>query len=331
MTAATGIGSLPGTDIDGAMALVFDTLPELPHLPELPGRGIGSGVIGRTAASLADLHVDVQPAGWRLVPRAGLDERNALSQLERDVDALLPFADFDGTFKVQLAGPWTLAAALELPRGGKALTDRGAVRDIADTLAETAQRHLAEVGRRLPAATLLLQLDEPSLPAVLAGVIPTESGFGRIPARETPDVVAGLAATIAAVDVPVVVHCCADEPPVALVRAAGASAVSLDLVSAAGRLDLDALGESVEAGLGLWLGVVPAVGPGAPPAVRDVLVPVRRLWSRLGFGTDRLPETVTVTPACGLAGASSGWAHSALRLVNQAARALSEAPETIPT
>jgi methionine synthase II (cobalamin-independent) len=44
-----------------------------------------------------------------------------------------------------------------------------------------------------------------------------------------------------------------------------------------------------------------------------------------------LPDAVTLTPACGLAGASEGWARNALRLVVQAARVLSEAPETIPS
>ena len=329
MTVATGVGSLPGTDIDQAVSLVFDTLPDLPHVPELPARGAGADMIGRTSAALVDLHVDLQPAGWRLVPRAGLDERNAAALLERDLDALLPFADFDGTVKVQLVGPWTLAAQLELPRGGKVLADRGATRDVTDALSETARVHVGEVRRRLPAADVVLQLDEPSLPTVLAGVVPTESGFGRIPARDSPDVVAGLAATIEPIDVPVVVHCCAAEPPIALIQQAGATAISFDLAAAGVSLDLDHVGESVERGLALWLGVLPAIGPGVPPTVRDVLAPVRALWSRLGFEIDRLPEVVTLTPACGLAGASSGWARSALRLVVQAARALSEAPETI--
>jgi methionine synthase II (cobalamin-independent) len=286
-------------------------------------------MIGRTAAALAELHVDLQPAGWRLVSRAGLDEHHAIAMLERDIDALLPVGDYDGTVKVQLVGPWTLCAQLELPRGGKVLADRGATRDVVSALAETARAHIAEVRRRLPAADVMLQLDEPSLPTVLAGVVPTESGFGRLPARETPDVVAGLAETIGGVEEPVVVHCCAADPPTGLIRQAGARAVSVDLTLVAGRLDLDEVGESVERGLGLWLGVVPAIGPGVPPTVRDVLAPARALWSRLGFDADRLPETVTLTPACGLAGASAGWARSAMRLVVQAARALSEAPETI--
>jgi hypothetical protein len=55
--------------------------------------------------------------------------------------------------------------------------------------------------------------------------------------------------------------------------------------------------------------------------------PVRRLWQELGFAADRLPATVTLTPTCGLAGASPGWVHSAYRTLRQAARVLAEAPE----
>jgi len=319
----TAVGSLPGDDIDAALALVLEALPELPHLPELPGRGVGSDMIGRTAAQLADLHIDLQPAGWRLVGRGGHDESRARDRLERDLDAMVPaLPGFDGSFKVQLAGPWTLAATLELPRGGRAVSDPGASRDLADSLAETAAQHLAEVARRLPAARLVLQIDEPGLPAVLAGEIPTESGFGRIAAIDEQLVRDRLAVVLAAVDVPVVVHCCAGTPPVTLFADAGASAVSIDL--SAGH-DLDQLGAIVERGVALWLGVVPALGPGAPPTVREVLAPVREMWRRLTFDADRLPAAVALTPTCGLAGASDGWARTALRLVAQSARALAEA------
>jgi len=166
---------------------------------------------------------------------------------------------------------------------------------------------------------------------VLAGVVPTESGFGQIPARETPDVVAGLGEVVDAADGQVVVHCCAATPPFGITQQSGATAVSFDLATTAGRLDVDEMGEAVERGLLLWLGVVPAIGPGVPPSVRDVLAPIRQLWGRLGFDVDKLPGAVTLTPACGLAGASQGWARTALRLVTQAAHALSEAPESIPS
>jgi len=325
---ATGIGSLPGDDIDAAVALVFESLPDLPHLPELPARGLGADLVGRTAAALTDLHVDAQPAGWRLVPRPGGDEHRAAALLERDLDALVPVAPgYDGTFKVQLCGPWTLAASLELPRGGRVLGDAGATRDVADSLAETVREQLAATRRRLPGARLVLQLDEPSLPAVLAGAVPTASGLGRIGAVDPALARTALASVLDAADVPVVVHCCATDVPVALLHAAGAAAVSFDLTSA--QLDLDALGERIDQGLRLWLGVVPALGPGAAPAVRELVQPVRALWRGLGFAPDLLPERIAVTPTCGLAGASAGWARTALTLAVRVARALVEAPEGV--
>lgn len=320
---ATGIGSLPGEDIDAALGLVAETVPGLPHLPELPARGAGSDMVGRTAGQLADLHVDLQPSGWRLVARAGLDEARARDRLERDLDALVPaLPGHDGDFKVQLAGPWTLAATLQLPRGGRAIADAGACRDLADSLAEAARTHLADVRRRLPSARLVLQLDEPALPAVLAGSIPTESGFGRVAAMDVTVVRERLAAVISAVDVPVVVHCCATAAPLSLIAASGAAGVSVDLSTG---LSLDEVGPLVEQHVALWLGVLPAIGPGVPPTVRQVLEPVRELWRRLTFDPVQLPECVVLTPTCGLAGASDGWARTALRILTQSARALAEA------
>ncbi|HVV76257.1 MAG TPA: methionine synthase [Mycobacteriales bacterium] len=326
---ATGIGSLPGEDIDAAMAGTFDLLPDLPHLPELPARGPGADMIGRTAAQLAGLGVDRTPSGWRLVDRAGLDQRAARELLDGDLDALLPVAGpgYDGALKLQLAGPWTLASALDLPRGGAALGDPGAVRDLVASLAETAREHLADILRRLPGAGLVLQLDEPSLPAVRAGRVRTQSGLGTLRVPEDSDVVAALAEVISAVDVPVVVHCCAARPPLGLFRSAGAAAVGLDLTL--GDVDHDGLGEVIDGGGIVWLGVVPSLGPGIPPTPRDVAEPVRRLWRELGFAPEALPSSVAVTPACGLAGASPGWANTAYRVLGQVARALSEAPEGV--
>lgn len=322
MASATGIGSLPGSDIDQALALVIEMFPDFPHLPELPARGVGSDMIGRTAAALVDLHVDLQPAGWRLVMRAGHDERRAAERLEQDLDALIPFADLDRPFKVQLVGPWTLAAQLELPRGGKVLGDRGAVRDLTESLAESARQHLEAVRRRLPHASLVLQLDEPQLPMVVGGRVATESGLSRLPVPEHSDVVATLGSVVTAVDGPTAIHCCAPDVPIALIADTGATAVSLDLALA--RIDRDALGDRVERGLQLWLGAVPALGPGSPPTVREILAPVRRLGIDIGLEGEQLAAAVTITPSCGLAGASAGWARTAMRLVTQAAHALDE-------
>ena len=322
--AATGVGSLPGTDPVEAARTVAGELPDLPHLPELPGRGPGADLIGRGAALLADLHVDLQPAGWRLVARAGLDERRALDYLAWDLDAAeTAFAGYAGPLKVQVAGPWTLAAGIELPRGDRVLSDQGAVRDVAASLAEGLARHVAEVRRRVPGATVVAQLDEPSLPAVAAGRIPTASGFGALPAVGAHELLDVLRAALPG-GVPAGFHCCAAGVPFEVLGRAGAAFVSFD-VALLGRRDHDVLAALVEDGVHLLAGAVPTSGPAGP--VRETAAVVRRLWRNLSHPPEMLAQRVTVTPACGLAGAAPDTARATLTRAREAARALYEAPE----
>ena len=323
---ATGVGSLPGTEPREAAALVTGELPDLPHLPELPGRGPGADMLGRAGSLLVDLHVDLQPSGWRLVDRAGMDERRARSYLGQDLDELESHADgFVGPVKVQVCGPWTAAAALQLPRGEPVLKDSAAVRDLVASLTEGLLLHLRDLRARLPGAEPVLQLDEPSLPAVIAGAVRSSSGATTVaPVKET-DAEDVLSALVAAVGVPVVVHCCAARPPVALARRAGAAGVSVDLTLLGQDMD-DELGEAVESGLVLLAGLVPSVagGRGSMSGVGATVEPVRQLWRRLGLDQQRLVDQVVVTPTCGLAGASPPHARAALTLAREAARALTE-------
>lgn len=324
--AATGVGSLPGTDPLEAVRLVLGTLPDLPFLPELPARGPHADLAGRSAALLADLPVDLQPAGWRLTSGRSRDGARARDLLSYDLEALETAGVVPPALKLQCAGPWTLASLLELPRGDRVLADPAAVDDLAQSLAEGLARHLADVAARLPGTRLVLQLDEPSLPAVLGGGIPTASGFGRLRAPSAERAVAVLTRVLAqpgAVDT--VVHCCAAQPPVSLLRRAGAGAVSIDATLLTPRDD-DPLGEAVEGGSGLLLGVVPSLDA-ALPDVSAMAGPVRGIWRRLGQSPERLPATVVVTPTCGLAGASPGHARRALEASVQIARRLAEAPE----
>jgi methionine synthase II (cobalamin-independent) len=54
---------------------------------------------------------------------------------------------------------------------------------------------------------------------------------------------------------------------------------------------------------------------------------VRTLWRRLGLPPGLLAEAVTVTPSCGLAGASPEYARRALAHCARAARSLADNPE----
>ncbi|MEU4782490.1 methionine synthase [Micromonospora sp. NPDC023633] len=322
--AATGIGSLPGTDIAEAQRIVLGELPALPHLPELPARGPGADLIGRTAGLLVELPVELYAARWRIAPRPGRELRRARDLMERDLDQLAEQAEeYAGPVKIQAGGPLTLAASLELPIGGRMLRDPGAVRDLTGSLAEGLRGHVAAVARRLPRATVLLQLDEPSLPTVLAGRVPTESGLGAYRAVEPADAASLLRTVVEAAGVPTVVHCCAPDVPLELIRSTGAVGVAFDLGLVT---DLDPLGEAIDAGLGLLAGAAPT-GPsaaGRAPTSAQIADRVRQLWDRLGFPRRQLAEQVVVTPACGLAHATGPYARAVLAACRDAGRRLAE-------
>ena len=317
-----------------AIRLVFDGLggaPGVPYLPELPARGVGADMAGRGLALLVDLVAEVAPSGWRVADRPGRDHGRALSHLRRDLDDLEERTQgYEGPLKIQAVGPWTLAATVELKHGDKFLADRGACRDLAESLAKGVTEHLAEVHRRVPGAKLVLQLDEPALPGVLRGSVPTASGFGQLRAIEEPVARQTLQQLIdvvnkgAADDVPVVLHCCAPDVPFDTLRGAGASAIALDWSLLRTRQD-ETIAELVEAGVGLYAGVVPSLDPATkvPLKYQDIVDSILTL-RRVGLSARQLADVVTVTPSCGMSGSSPQWASRAQQLCMDAARALAD-------
>lgn len=193
MTVAhTGPGPFRGTDPREAARTILGECPAMPVLPELTERGPGADQVGRTAAMLAELPVDVSPRGWRLTDAPGRLARHAHDFLDRDVDALEeadeavrdPEADptvEDRRLQVRVLGPWSLSARLELPGGLPVLTDRGARRDLAASLAEGVASRAVRLAGRMRAGTRVL-LDEPALWQVAAGTVPTPSRFDPAPA-----------------------------------------------------------------------------------------------------------------------------------------------------
>jgi methionine synthase II (cobalamin-independent) len=326
---ATGVGSMPGTDPAEAVAIVLGELPGFPYLPELPGRGPGADLTGRTAALLVGLAVETTTGGWKFAARPGRDQRRAAGFLQRDLDELEQAADgLDTALKIQVCGPWTLAATIELSRSqSPALADPGAVADLTESLAEGIAAHVAEVRKRVPAAPVLLQLDEPALPAVLAGSIPTASGLNRVPEVDAADTAAGLRTVLRASKAFGIVHCCAGEIPFQIIRDSGAGAIGFDL-SLLRRDEEDGLAEVAEAGLGILAGATadePKRGRRpASPAPRDTAAAVIELWQRIGLPKGTLAEQVVITPACGLAAESPAGARAALARCREAARILPE-------
>ncbi|KOG64496.1 methionine synthase, partial [Streptomyces varsoviensis] len=104
---ATGVGSMPGDDAREAAKTVTGSLEAFPFLPELPARGPGADMIGRTAGLLVEVYAHVEPSGWRISDRPGRDTRRAVSWRGEDLDALEEFTQgYEGPLKVSAVGPW---------------------------------------------------------------------------------------------------------------------------------------------------------------------------------------------------------------------------------
>jgi methionine synthase II (cobalamin-independent) len=332
--AASGIGSWPGMVARQAAEVVVGELGGgLAHIVELPARGVGADTIGRAGALLMDMPIDTVPRGYRVAVRRGAVARRAASLLDEDVDALEEAWEIAGlrgggrAVKVQAPGPITLAAELELTNGHRAVTDLGAVRDIAASLAEGVAAHRATVSRRLD-TPVVVQFDEPSLPAAVDGRLTGVTALTPVAAIDEALATSLLDTCVAAVGADVLVHSCSAGLPWEVLQRSSIAAVSVDAMTLRAA-DLDAIAEFVESGRVVMLGVVSATVPERQPSMEEVAAAVVAVTDRLGFSRSALRDRIGVSPACGLAGATPKWARTAVGLVRRAAEAFAEDPDAI--
>ncbi|WP_227878446.1 uroporphyrinogen decarboxylase/cobalamine-independent methonine synthase family protein [Arthrobacter dokdonensis] len=354
---ATMLGPWPGTDpVEAAKnSLGLFTPPHLPSLPELPSRGIGSDAVGRTAGLLVELPVDVQPYGWRFTDRPGGDHRRAVSALSTDVNVLADVAGASeralSELKVQAWGPVSLAAAIHLHYGERALRDYGARRDVAQSLSAGLAQHAERLRAAVPGAGLILQIDEPEAARALAGTIPTASGYRTlrsIPASElrqtwTAFVAAArdagfaqIAINLARPHVEAAENRSVESGPggtksaesdawrkaleLALESGIDAVAVPLDQLDTG---HWEQLAGAIESGMGLWGGTVPVRPDQVPPPYSTLLERVLRPWRGLGLPESSL-TALRITPEDGLAGVSPAEARAVVNRTLEVAAALTD-------
>ncbi|MEN0128595.1 MAG: hypothetical protein AAGC49_04095 [Brevundimonas sp.] len=306
MTGVSGAGQWPGLDALEAASVVVGDLVDLPDglvgmpfAPTLPARGPWGERVGLASGLLLDLPAELGPHGWKLADRPGRDLARVQAYAREDLDALAVAAHgYAGPLVVPVLGPLTLAASVYLARGDRVLSDAGAVREVAESSAAGLGEHLAAVRRAVPAAELTVLVHEPLLAQVLAGVLPTFSGYaalrrvpGPVAAERLASVVAGARGGGAG---SVVVHGGTAWSSLPALRASGADGFALG-VSGLGEPGWERVAEAVESGLRLWAEVPPQQSSQcAGPDVVGQADVVTRPWRSVGLPAAGLAEVVVL-------------------------------------
>lgn len=328
---ATGVGSLPGIDAFEAARIVSGELPEFIHLAELPDRGPGADLVGRTAALLdhvtGEFAVDTTPLGWRISGTSGRTVRRAWSWFAEDLDALESTTEgYPGPLKIQVAGPWTLAAGIEARTGHRLIADSGAYRDLAQALCTATQWLVGDVRRRISTVEqIFVQFDEPALGDVAAGSIGTASGLSQINAVQPATLEASLRLAFdGVIDAGAIpgVHARDPNTPWSTVIASGTRFLSFDMLR--GGPSDEQLGQMWESGIDLLVGTVPTTTQQLLDG-RIASAPVRAAAERLGLTDNYRP--IVITPAAGLADSDPPWVQEAYGACRAAARILRDERE----
>ncbi len=331
--AATGIGSVPFTDVREAVDLVLETLPEMPFWPQLVRLGYREEMVPQAARGLPALSVDAEARAVHLDPEAVRDE--ALAQfyeaifgnqldafaLQRDEArgffALVEEVSSRGlqcqALKGQLAGPVTCAGIVKDQEGKPILYDRELTQAACQGLAWKAAWQARKFGDMGKEAVIFF--DEPYL-----------TGFGSAYMPLSRDEVAEilgdtLKATRQLAPAALGVHCCGNTDWSLLLEA------PLDILSFDSYGYFDSLLLYAEAlrqfySRGGWLAW------GLVPTGDDFKeVNSEGLWQRfqeqvnrlaaIGMGVKEILSRAILTPACGMGFMSPEAARGVLATLAQ--------------
>ncbi|MDN5344989.1 MAG: hypothetical protein PWQ18_1102 [Clostridia bacterium] len=322
---AAGIGSLPYHEPEPALDLIFQTMPHLPHWPQLPRRGHQEHFVYQSLFPLVHLGLITDREGempvfsddqadWAdrltafyslyLEAEAGDQEALAAFAIPRSAGvgfyALLEHLETRGPgealfLKGQVAGPVTAGLYLSSSSGRSAFYDPQLRDLIVKTTALQARWQARELGRfHLP---VLVFVDDPALAAYGTS---THVGLQR------DDLVAALAGVVAGIEagggLPGAHSCSGVEWP--LFFAAGCRILSFDAYNYFTSLQVFApdVAAFLAAGGVLAWGIVPTYEQAwqeTAATLAAILQAEMEELARRGVDRERLNHQALVTPACG--------------------------------
>ncbi|WP_313813569.1 hypothetical protein [Glutamicibacter sp.] len=334
---ATAFCQFPGTDPVEIHRVIRGELgePNLAVFPQLPDRGVGADPLGRSAAMIAEMGFDLQPHGWRIAVPDGIDARRARSLLRSDENLLADIAGAEKTaptrLKSTVLGPYSLVAGVYLNNGERVLSDFGARRDVIEAYAHGVAAQLQRLAHITPIEHFTVQLDEPLLPAVLDGQIPTASGYRTLRSVPRNEVRAGyqqfirvLGAALGDQSLRLAVNLPAADTGLSeriqLLHQAGMAGWVIDPMNL-GHREWESIAGLVEDDCQIFLQVLEPGGkaPGVVDGVKTILRP----WRQLGLSLEKLGQ-LTLMPRGSFARSSAAQVVDCLGHVTGYAQALEQ-------
>ena len=330
---ATGIGSLPHNDVDAALDLIFEYVPQIPFWPQLPKRDIREGMIAQFSENFPCL--DITPQGLAFNPKNKDRELEVFYErvIANDVEYFKISEDFAlglekfyqrlekadlanvEFIKCQITGPFTFAAAISDENGIALLNDKVFMQAVIQALTFKAlwQINLFKKFNK----KIILFVDEPYLGCFGSAYTPIN--------RE--DVVAGLSELSQAVksqDVLVGVHCCGNTEWSIFTDVKALDIISFDAFEFLDRLVLyadDLKAFLARKGVLCW-GIVPTqlfTGEETPDfLIRKIKEGIYQLEKK-NLGEAQLSENLIISPSCGLGTFSPEKAKKVFKLLSQTA------------
>ncbi len=311
---ATGIGSLPFRDPDGAADFVFKYLPQIPFWPQLPRRDIREGMVAQFSENLPCLRV----TGDGLF----FDDQDCEKELEVFYDRIISgdvehfrisraFAQGLYSFyeklkktdlkrvefiKGHVTGPFTFSASVNNKEGVALLHDEIFMQAMIKGLAMKGQWQIKlfrPFGRKM-----IIFIDEPYL-----------AGFGSaFTSLSREAVVRGLSEMVAALKAPDVligVHCCGNTDWSIFTDIPGLDIINFDAFGFIDKLILYAgnLKDFLERGGILCWGISPTADIPDFPSPAELVGKIEAGISSLvkkGVSASLVRENLLLSPSCGL-------------------------------
>lgn len=295
---AFNLSTLPGTDLAIAADVISGETNACRTIPRLPARGLGFDPVGYCCALLPELPITTGPRSWQLSARPQLVSRRLWDHSSRDFDVLEQQWGTTGGYGMQLAvlGPWSLAAEIELANGHRAVTDEGALSDIAEIYSHRMALTLNQLTTRFHAQPRIVII-ESQASALIAGKIPCTSDFDPIAAINEQrigqllhQVVAQIKQTTSA---EIYLANRQNQPPIEALKIAASDGLVLNLGAITDSSMLDACGEALAEGSRLCLGCV-QLGDDLTTAPK-IATTILKLIQELGLESDVLTEQVDIT------------------------------------